>query len=324
MRGSFALICAFIVAAVALPRAARAEHPEATRLFEEGRVLAEQGKYAEACELYAKSYELDRAPGTMLNLGDCAERDGKFRRAWLLFDAAAAEYDKEKKPARARYARGRADALAPGLATVVLRLARPRTEALIVRINDRAVPPAAEIVERLDAGEVSILVSAPGHEPFSTTVNAIGGGQVAVEVPALQRRAGAGPAPGERGPDTRRRRSRVLLAAGVAGAGVVALGAGGLLAWSAKGLYDEQFEARDGQPPACTRPASGPAECSDAGLAAIDRARGRSHLATAAGIGGAVLVAAGAVLYYTAPRERVTVAPVAGPGALGLAVGGRF
>ena len=323
MRGSFALACALIIAVVAAARVARAESAEATRLFEEGRALAEQGKYAEACERYARSYELDRGPGTMLNLGDCAEREGKYRRAWLMYDAAAAEYVKEEKPARARFARGRADALAPRLATVVVRLARPRIADLIVRIGDRAAPPAAEIVERLDAGEVSILVSAPGHEPFSATVNAVGGGQVVVEVPALQRRASAEP-PGDRGPDTRRKRSRVLLAAGVAGAGVVALGTGGLLAWSAKGLYDEQFEARGVEPPACTRPASGPAECSEAGLAAIDRARGRSHLATVAGIGGGLLVAAGAVLYYTAPREQVTIMPVASPRALGLAVGGRF
>ena len=34
--------------------------PAAARLFEEARVLAGQGKYAEACERYAKSYELER------------------------------------------------------------------------------------------------------------------------------------------------------------------------------------------------------------------------------------------------------------------------
>jgi hypothetical protein len=321
VRAIIALACTLTVAGVGV---ARAEDPEAKRLFEEGRALAEQGKFAEACELYARSYELERAPGTMLNLGDCAEREGKFRRAWLMYDAAAAEYEREKKPARViKFARDRADALAPRLATVVMRLAKPRTEGLIVRIGDRAAPPAAEIVERLDAGEVSILVSAPGHEPFSTTVTATGGQQIVVLVPALQRRPGTEPPPDERDA-TRRKRSRVLLAAGVAGAGVIALGAGGILAWSAKGLYDEQFEPAGGLPPACTQPASGPAECSEAGLAAVDRARLRSSIATVAGIGGGALVVAGAVLFVTAPRERVTVAPIASAGALGLAIGGRF
>jgi hypothetical protein len=155
-------------------------------------------------------------------------------------------------------------------------------------------------------------------------VTATGGQQVVVLVPALRRRPGTEPPPVDERSGTRRKRSRVLLAAGVAGAGVIALGTGGILGWSAKSLYDEQFEARGGMPPACTRPASGPAECSDEGLEAVERARGRSAIATVAAIGGGVLVVAGAVLYYTAPRERVTVAPIASASALGLAIGGRF
>src|SRR5687768_2817074 len=62
---------------------------EASAIFQEGRELARQGRVAEACQLFAKSYELDPALGTALNLADCLERQGQLRRAWELFDVVA-------------------------------------------------------------------------------------------------------------------------------------------------------------------------------------------------------------------------------------------
>ncbi len=301
---------------------ARAEDPEALRLFVEGRALADQGKYTEACQLYAKSYELERAAGTTLNLGDCAEREGKLRRAWLMYNAAASEYEKTQKPTRAKFARERANAVAAKLATVVLRIPGPRIEGLTIRIGDYEVPPAAEIVERLDPGQIPILVSAPGREPFSTTATVAGGSQVVFEVPVLRPIGGSadvrGGAPAPASP--RRQRSRVRLAAGAAGVGVIALGVSGALAWSADRLYDEQFRTTR----CIDRPSPEPNECLPEGLAAVESARTRSDIATVLAISGGALLVTSVVLYYTAPREHVTVAPVASPHALGLAVGGRF
>jgi hypothetical protein len=317
-----ALAGALVVCVLGAPGAARAEHPEAKRLFEEGRGLAEQGNYPEACARYAKSYELERAPGTALNLGDCAEREGKLGRAWQLYDTAAALFEKEKKPARVKFARVRADLIEPKLATVVVRLAKPGVPGLLVRIGDHTAPTAGEVVERLDPGEVPVLVSAPGHAPFQTAVTAAGGERVVVAVPALQRLPGV-PEPVDRSA-THRRRSRVVLAAGVTGAGVLAIGAAAVVGLSADSLYDAQFRASGGAPPACTAQADGPSLCTAEGLSAVNRARDRSSLATYIGIGGGALLVTGAVLYFTAPRERVTVAPIASPGTLGLALGGRF
>lgn len=305
--------------------------PAATRLFEEGRTLAARGKYAEACERYAKSYELERAAGTMLNLGDCAEREGDYPRAWLLFDAAAREFEQAGKEKRARYARDRADAVSPKLATVVVRLAEPRAGGLAVRIGGREVPPAAEIVERLAAGAgsvpipIPIEVSAPGREPFATTTSAAAGAVVVVEVPAL-RAVDAGvtpppPPPIERpAPPPRRRRSRVLLAGGAAGLGAVALGVAGVLAIQSRSAYRRYEDTLAAL--GCNMPCS----AEDYAVAApyFDRAARRADLATASVIAGGVLLAGGAVLYLTAPRDRVTVAPSASARTVGLAASIRF
>jgi tetratricopeptide (TPR) repeat protein len=310
--------------ALAAPGVGAQADSAATKLFKEGRALADQGKYAEACERYAKSYELERAVGTMLNLGDCAERVGNFRGAWLLYDAAAHEYDRTGKAGPARFARDHADALAPKLATVVVRLAEPRADGLTVKIGGRVVPSAAEIVERLDAGTVSIEVSATGREPFSTTASAAAGGQVVVAVPALRAMdpcvVVAPPRIDRPPPPLRRRRSRVLLAAGVAGAGAVALGAAGVLAieaLSAYGRYEDRLEALG-----CT------VSCSPSDYAMVapdyDRAARRADLATGFVIGGTALLAGGAILYLAAPRERVAVAPIASASSVGLAASIRF
>lgn len=317
------LLCSLVAA----PSAAAQPASAASKLFEEGRALAEQGKYEEACERYARSYELERAAGTMLNLGDCAEREGKLREAWVMYDSAAREFVRTSKANRAKFARDRADALAPKLATVIVRLAASRTAGLTVRIAGRSVPPEPEITERLDVGTVPVEVGAPGREPFSTTVEATVGEKVVVDVPLLRSMDGGAvvtppppPPPAEAPARSRRQRGRVLLAAGVSGAGAIGLGVAGLFAIRARSAYreyqDKQVEL------GCVE------TCSDASRMILDpffdRAARRADLATGFVIGGAALAVTGAVLYLTAPRERVTVAPTAGPHTAGLSAAVRF
>jgi hypothetical protein len=319
-------IAIIIVALGLVPRGAVGEPqgiPEATRLFDEARALGEQGKLEESCALFQKSYDLERAAGTMLNLGDCAAREGKYRRAWLLYDAAAQEYERMQKTASAKFAREHADALASKLGTIVVRIAEPRLVGLTVRIGDRATPPAAVITERLDAGPVKIVVSAPGRESFKTTAVTESNHQVVVEVPALAMAAGVGPSPpggtgapvdAGAGP---RKRSRVYLAAGIAGAGVLGLAVSGVLGLSARSAYNSAHADH------CTELGSGWA-CDDVGRDKIDDAGKSADIATAIGIGGGLLVVAGAVVFFTAPREAVTVAPITTASSVGLALSGRF
>ena len=79
-----------LIALVVLDASAAAQPPpDATRLFEEGRELAKQQKWAEACAKFQLSLALDPAPGTKLNLGDCLEKQNKIRAGWLMFEEAA-------------------------------------------------------------------------------------------------------------------------------------------------------------------------------------------------------------------------------------------
>ena len=294
---------------------------EGARLFEEGRALVKEGRYAEACDRFAQSYQLDRAAGTQLNLGDCAEREGKLRKAWLLFDDAARHYQKSGREAAAKHARSLAVALEPRLATVIVKLAEPQLVGLALRIGDHAAAPAAQIVEHLEAGDVAISATAPGREPFTTTATGEIGKQIVVEIPVLRpQRSGlplvvpvAGPAPSSDGP---RDAGRVKLAVGFGIAGVVGVAASAALGLSARSTY------RTAERDHCVR-LGGELACTAQGLTEIDRATSRANLATAIAIGGGALVAGGAILYLTAPRERL-IAPIATSNMVGLTMFSRF
>src|SRR5690349_7303416 len=113
-----------LVAALLAGMIATAEaDPESARLFEQGRELAKAGNYAGACSKFAKSLELDRAPGTLLNYADCHEHLGHLAEAWRLFDEAAVVSQAENNAERAKFARERAQALVPKTSTIVVRIA---------------------------------------------------------------------------------------------------------------------------------------------------------------------------------------------------------
>lgn len=339
MRG-ITLIWLVLVAAVSSARADSAA--DATKLFSDAVALKDAGKHAEACSKFEQSFELDKqagrpAPGTQLNLGECAERDNQIRKAYLLFDDAEQEYgrrakaaegalakdpssadakrDLERAQAGQKLARQRADVLAPRLAKIVVRIAEPAVAGLAIRIGDRTLAADAEVIDYVDTGSVTITATATDRQPFTTTANAEAGKSVVVDIPVLQRIGGAGPEPGA--PGGRRQRKRLHIAAVVGGTGVALFGASVIVALGAKSDYNEATKT-------CTS-VDGKQVCPpDVDRNAIDRSFSKADTATIIGIGGLACIAAGAVIFFTAPRESLAVTPMASSSTAGLSVSGRF
>lgn len=276
----------------------------AARLFDEGRELKAAGKIDQACERFARSWQVERAAGTELNLADCKEREGKLLEAWELFDEAARISEQQGNSTRVTFARNRAAAIDARLMTIDVRLAAPIAKNTLVTIDGQ---PAMH--ERVDPRAVQIRASAPDGKSYAVVV-AAQPGKVVVEIPSLVRTT------------TQRRRSWLWLVGGGAVFGVTALVVGQQLAMIAGDIRDDVRSL-------CPPDQSGALSCDDPAF--VDTANHKLAIAREddiaaviiAGTGAAALVGAG-VLWYVAPRERVLVTPTATTSSVGVAVSTRF
>jgi hypothetical protein len=135
---------------------------KADALFREGRQALANGQYAAACDMLTRSYELDPAPGTQLNLAECEALRGRVASAYLLFRAVEQQLD--PNDVRAPIAKSKREAAESRLPRLVVKLPDNAPADTRVRISDRTFTPA-ELREPLivDPGVVELTVLAPGH-----------------------------------------------------------------------------------------------------------------------------------------------------------------
>ncbi len=210
-------------------------------------------------------------------------------------DAQLSQADRE------RMAKARADALEAELprVTVVVRAPARGTE---VKRDDVAVSEGTwGAPVPVDPGDHTFTAIAPGKRPWTGSIKIAAAQKVEVVVPALEDDAtapsptpaptpGAVDAPPSSGGWTAQRWAGV----GVAGAGVVALGVGAFFGARAASTWGD---VQDRCPSNRCADASGPSD--------VDSARTAGNVSTAFVIGGAALVAGGAVLWFTgAPKDK--------------------
>lgn len=291
---------------------------QAKQLWEDGRKLAAAGKYQQACDEFTKSYALDPAVGTELNLGDCQEHLGHLAVAYHLFEDAA---KKDSDADRIKYARGRADALGDKLATAVVKLPDASTVGLVLKVGGQLVPPAAEVKEPVDPGTVQVEVDVPGQPPETRALPAKAGETVTFDFtapppPVVVTHPDEPVPPPTTVSVEKRKHSRVLLAEGLAaGGGALMLTSAGVALY-AKSQYDDVV---------------GPGKTCDSTVhcsspSAIDKVNHAIHIADAAtviGLVGLAAAIAGGVVYVTAPKEFVVAPALSGQGG-GITLSGTF
>jgi hypothetical protein len=292
----------------------------AEALFNEGRKLAADGKYTDACPKFEASQELDPGLGTLLNLAECYEKIGKTASAWAEYKEAIPLARAAGSKVRQDLATERAAALESRLSMLTIRAmgSTEETTGLEVRRDGVPVQPA-EFGSPIpvDPGPHTIEAAAPGKQKWSSTVQLADAAKLLVDVPALTPLAtGASPTPPAPAPtsappveqsahsssgSTQRTAAIVVGAVGIVGVGIGAVfGLGASSKWS-----DAKTKCTDY-----------PYGCSQAALDDKSSASSKASAATVAFIVGGAAIAGAAVLWITSgPSQEKSVALGVGPGA---------
>jgi hypothetical protein len=180
------LAAALAVLLVGAPRPASADTAAAEAAFREGRRLAREGRFAEACPLFEASHRAAPALGALLNLAICHEEIGRTASAYAGYRAAQ-EMARVRVDPREAVARGLADRLAPRLTRLRVELAGAMAHGLIVRRGPSDITDALGVAAAVDPGEHVLEASAPGHVTWLLAVTVTREGETTVvQVPELR------------------------------------------------------------------------------------------------------------------------------------------
>jgi hypothetical protein len=294
-----------------------ADQAAAVELFQEAKRLMAAGDYEHACPKFTEAQRLLPTPGTLLNIGLCYEKAGKIASAY----GAYKEAEVFARNANAADHQAEAQKRAAGLALKVAKLAivvPPEVKVPGFELRrDGTVVGEAQWGSSMpaDVGWHQIEATAPGKKAWSTTVRIeTDGSSASVNVPALEA------LPDEAKQAPRWGAQRIAGVSGIAAGGVgLVLGAvfGGLAIKKASDARSNGHCDQDW------------ATCDATGMAYRADSRTMAHVSTSGFVIGSAALAAGIVLFVTTPTTsstkstgRITITPMVGGGATGLAIGG--
>jgi hypothetical protein len=301
----------------------------ATMLFQEGRALMAAWHFPEACQKLQESQRLDPGGGTLLNLALCHEQEGRLARSWSEFNEAISVARGDDRADREAEAAHHVAVLEPRLSRLTIVVpAAAQLDGLVIECDGRELGRGSwSTAIPVDGGEHTVRATAQRRQPFSARI-VIGqeSDSRTVEIPVLAMPVAivetafpnaTPPLPAEAPPAGRVRWGGVAMVA----AGIVTLGVAGYVLSTA-------LKANDASNVDCYVDG-----CDATGLQQRSVAVSRGNLATLFGVGGLVLVGAGATWLYvghrsTASRREAQISMRfvlnAAPGALATGIHGGF
>lgn len=320
----FGMSAVCLLSSAGVSAASGADSAAAQALFDEAKKLVKEGKTAEACPKFEESQRLDPGSGTLLNLARCYEDTGRLASAWNKYLEAAAAAAASGNVQREKEARARAATIRRSVSELVIDVpAEAKATSGLEITRDGEPVGAAQWGSAIpaDAGEHRIAASAPGREPWqSVVVVKDPAGKFTVTVPALVAVSAGAPVeanqaapppasdqpapPSPSGGGLGTQRTVALVAGGV---GVVGVVVGSIFGLKSKSHHDEAEKYCDGSQ--CTDPR---------GVSEGESAHSAGNVSTIFMIVGGVGLAAGATLWFTAPKAPTTAALTVAPGSVHL------
>ncbi|HEX8792221.1 MAG TPA: hypothetical protein VF765_14805 [Polyangiaceae bacterium] len=309
---SFTLVLAGGVLAASPAAAQDASNKAAAEaLFRDGRALYDQGKYPEACAKFAESQRLDPAPGTLLNLAGCYEKNGQTASAWATFKEAMAAAHVKGRTDWEDLARTRASALEPTLSRLTIAVASKADGLTVTRDGSNVGSAEWGTAIPVDPGSHAVDAQAPHRKPFHQPIDVpSGGANVTVTVAELDAADEGGGTPGTETPSNGSTQRTIGLVVG--GLGIVGIGIGTAFGFSAMSKENDATQHH------CDTTN----HCDGTGVQLGHDAQSAATASTIAFAVGGVALAGGLLLYFTAPKG--SSAPTVGLRATALPGGGAF
>jgi hypothetical protein len=337
------LLASAALSTVSTPARAQASAQDsavAQSLYDQGRKLAAQNNYAEACPKLEESERLDPTAVTQFWLADCYEHAGRTASAWSSFldlAATARRTGGPKAEEREKVAKDRANAIAPKLTQLAISVPDAvKVPGLVIKRDGEAVHSGQwGSPVPVDPGNHTIEASAPGKLTWTKTEDVEGVGQtVTIQVDPLGDTPIQVTAPAQGGaqspgaqhevvnvpPKAEPARSSPLKTVGlvVGAVGIVGLGVGGVFGGLA---ISKNSSANSGH---CGTAFGGTDNCDATGLSLRHDAVHFGNVSTISFIAGGVLAVGGATLWLFAPSSSVRAGATVGNGGPGLTVHGTF
>jgi serine/threonine-protein kinase len=319
----------------------------AEAIFEQGKLLMQSGDYTQACLKFEASQKLDEGIGTLLYLADCYEKTGRTASAWAMFKEAASRAGAQGEESRQKLATQRARSLEPGLVKITIDVAKGDESMLGFEVrNDGVAVPAVQYGAPfpIDPGEHRIEASAPGKRIHTEVINVTKGvGRITIPLLAdLAPPASATPSTPTPTSDTTKSESSTsssildpsnsksldsphpsgknqrTLSYVLGSVGIVGVGVGSYFGLAAIHSNSQSKSACNG---------SNANDCYPQSVSLHNDALSEAKISTVAFVAGGVLLAAGAVFYFTAPDDKsgsLHAGVALSPNATELSLGGAW
>lgn len=266
----------------------------ADKLFSEGRALLAKGDPRGACDKFESAIKIDPgATGTMLNLGLCYEKLGKYATSIKWFRRAQARATENRLAEYEEAATKYTIELAPKVPTLAIQVIGPPDTEL--RLDGEKVSPTDYGQLEVDPGPHELTGTADGKQPATVSVEAqVRTKLVPVRIDVTRDLVRPGPA-------SHRKRNAILLGAG--GAALLGASLGTALYWKHQG------DAADSQ------------DAADSAQTKI------TYVSNGLFVAGVAAVGVATYLYFSAPKTetpRTALAPFITGDQAGFAVTGSF
>ncbi len=304
MRATLPFVVLFFVS----PHLAFADDSSAT-FFANGQRLMKEKKFDEACPEFEKALALNPGAGTKFNLADCYEKTKRPASALTLFREVESVTRQVAQRERSAAAKERADALETRVPTIIVRAAWASSMPQVALTLDGKALPFTSLEQpiKVDLGKHVAIARLGANETKAEGDISKEGQSLTLALEAPSGKAGGNVAQGGttsnalagESPSTTKSSGSTQRTVGyvVGGAGIVATAIGAVVMLSGKGNYDDESgKCPDGK-------------CVDTTQRdKVNGYRSDVNLGGAVMTIGVVAIAAGVVLWLTAPKGSETSA----------------